>query len=140
MKVGHLAILTECAREATFEKGEVLFHEGGPADRLFLIEHGLVALEMHEFPHGTRHIQDIGPGEVLGWSWLFPPFGWDCRATAVEAVTAVVFSGAHLLVVAEENHDFGYELMKRVAQVVIRRLQYTRRRALRSETENKAGE
>ena len=50
-----------------------------------------------------------------------------------EPTTAVVVSGAHILVAAEKDHDFGYDLMKRVAQVVIHRLQATRERILNSQ-------
>jgi CRP/FNR family transcriptional regulator, cyclic AMP receptor protein len=67
---------------------------------------------------------------MLGWSWLFPPFAWHFRARAREPTNVIVFNGAHLLVAAERNRDFGYELMKRVAQVVIRRLQAARRQLL----------
>ena len=75
-------------------------------------------------------------GDVLGWSWLFPPFSWNFQARAIEPTSAIVLSGAHLLVTAEGNHDFGYELMKRVAQVVIHRLQATRKQLLAIQVES----
>ena len=72
-------------------------------------------------------VQTLGAGEVLGWSWLFPPFLWDFQARAAEPTHVVVVSGARLLVTAECNHAFGYELMKRVVKIVIHRLQSTRK-------------
>src|SRR5262245_3809934 len=101
MKSKHLAILTEHAREITFETGEVLFLEGAPADRFFLIESGCVGLEAHERADGTVLIQELGPGEVLGWSWLFPPFLWHFQARALGPTRAIVLSGAHMLITAE---------------------------------------
>src|SRR5262245_44330948 len=95
MKSEHLAILTEHAREITFETGEALFWEGEPADRIFLIESGCVGLEAHELGDGTVLVQELGPGEVLGWSWLFPPFMWHFQARALEPARATVLSGAH---------------------------------------------
>ena len=135
MKPDHLAILAECAKEASFKAGEVLFREGEPADRFFLIESGCVALEAHDPAAGTVLVQELGLGEVLGWSWLFSPFAWRFGARAAEPTTAIVLSGAHLLIMAEKDHDFGYELMKRVAQVVIHRLQTTRKQLLNSHVE-----
>jgi CRP/FNR family transcriptional regulator, cyclic AMP receptor protein len=119
-----------------FNPGQVLFHEGDPANQFYLIESGRIALEAHEPADGTVLIETVGAGEVLGWSWLFPPFVWHFQARAVEPTKAVVLSGAHLLVAAERNHEFGYELMKRVAQVVIERLQFTRKRLLAEEIES----
>jgi len=81
-------------------------------------------------------IQDLGPGDVLGWSWLFPPFVWHLQARALEPTGAVVLDGAHLLIAAERNGNFGYELMKRVAQVLIHRLQATRKQLLRQQIES----
>jgi CRP-like cAMP-binding protein len=130
MKSEHLALLTDGAKAVQFKAGEVLFREGEPANQFYLIESGKIALEAHEPANGTTVVQTLGAGDVLGWSWLFPPFVWHFQARAIEPTNAIVLSGAHLLVTAERNHEFGYELMKRVAQVVIHRLQATRKQLL----------
>lgn len=136
MKPEHLALLTEGANATTFKAGDVLFREGEPANQFFLIESGKMALETHDPANGTMLVQTLGAGDVLGWSWLFPPFIWHFQARVIEPTNAIVLSGAHLLVTAERNHDFGYELMKRVAQVVIRRLQATRKQLLALQVES----
>ena len=136
MKPEHLAVLTEGAKAITFKAGDVLFREGEPADQFYLIESGKIALEAHEPANGTTLVQMLGAGDVLGWSWLFPPFTWHFQARAIEPTSVIILSGAHLLVVAERNPDFGYELMKRVAQVVIRRLQATRKQLLALQVES----
>lgn len=135
MKPHHLAMLSKCATEAKYRPGEPLFNEGEPANRFFLIQQGRVALEAHEPGDGTAVVQLLEPGEVLGWSWLFPPFTWHLRARAVEHTSVVVLDGGHLLGCAENDHEFGYELMKRVAQIVIHRLQATRRQLLQVQVE-----
>src|SRR6266571_2108151 len=127
MKPEHLEVIAGCATEATFESDQILFREGEPANKFYLMQSGRVALEAHELADGTAPVQELGAGDVLGWSWLFPPFVWHFQARALEPTEAVVLSGAHLLNVAERDHEFGYELMKRVAQVVIHRLQTTRK-------------
>jgi hypothetical protein len=118
------------AHEVVFESGEYLFHEGEPANRFFLVTEGRVALEAHEAAKGTVPVQEVGEGEVVGWSWLFPPFAWHLRARATAPTTALALDGAHLLVTAERCPEFGYELMKRVSAVVIQRLQATRRKLI----------
>ena len=136
MKPEHLAVLTDGAKAVPFKVGDVLFRKGEPANQFYLIESGKIALEAHEPADGTILVQTLGAGDVLGWSWLFPPFSWNFQARAIEPTSAIVLSGAHLLVTAEGNHDFGYELMKRVAQVVIHRLQATRKQLLAIQVES----
>jgi CRP-like cAMP-binding protein len=124
----HLDIIASGAGKATFEPGQILIQEGEPAGQFFLIKSGRVSLEAHEPANGTAEIEILGPGDVLGWSWLFPPFTWHFRARALEPTETVVLNGGHVLVAAEEDKAFGYEIMKRVADVLIHRLQATRRR------------
>ena len=130
MKPEHLNIIIGCATEATFTPEQILFHESEPANKFYLIQSGRIALEAHEPANGTALVQTLGVGEALGWSWLFPPFVWHFQARALEPTKAIVLNGAHLLVAAERDHEFGYELMKRVAQIVINRLQATRKQLL----------
>ncbi len=126
----HLAVLAEGAKFEEFELGKILFRQGEPANRFYLIQSGRIALEAHTPPNHTVLVQTLGDGEALGWSWLFPPFAWSFQARALEASAAIVLNGAHLLVTAERDHEFGYELMKRVARVVIHRLQVSRKQLL----------
>ena len=127
MKPEYLDVIAGRATEATFESNQILFREGEPANKFYLIQSGRVALEAHEPGGGTVPVQDVGAGDVLGWSWLFPPFVWHFQARALEPTETIVLDGAHLLVAAERNGNWGYELMKRVAQVLIHRLQATRK-------------
>jgi CRP/FNR family cyclic AMP-dependent transcriptional regulator len=136
MRPEHLEILATGASETVFKPNEIIFLENDPAARFYLIESGNVVLEAHEPNDGVISIETLTEGEVLGWSWLFPPFVWHFQAKAMEPTTAVVLDGAHLLVTSEANHAFGFELMRRVSQVVIRRLQSTRKQLLRQSIES----
>jgi len=131
----HREMLIETATEVTFNPEEVIFREGEPANQFYLIRSGRIALETHESADGTALIQYLGAGDVLGWSWLLPPFLWHFRARAVEPSEAIVLNGARVLAAAERNHEFGYELMKRVVQVVIQRLQAARKQLLQQQVE-----
>ena len=136
MKLEHLTVFMKGAKPAAFKPGDVLFREGEPASQFYLIDSGNIALEAHELAGSTVLVQTLGAGEVLGWSWLFPPFTWHFQARATVPTNVVILNGAHLLVTGERDHDFGYELMKRLAQVVIHRLQATRKELLAQQIES----
>jgi CRP-like cAMP-binding protein len=90
-----------------------------------------VVIETEAKERGIIPIQIIGPGDVLGWSWLFPPCYWQFDARALEPTKAVFFYGTRLREYCEQEHDLGYELMKRMAAVIVKRLQATRRQLMR---------
>jgi CRP-like cAMP-binding protein len=129
-----IRLLADCAMAVTFKPGELVFRAGDPANRFYLIHRGTVALEAAVPGRGLTVIQEVGPGEVLGWSWLFPPFYWHFDARAVEPVEAVFFYGTPLRDECEVDHDLGYALLKRMSEVVINRLQAARKKLLDSDT------
>ena len=105
-----------------------IFREGQQADRFYIIHKGRVALETFVPRSGSTTVQTIEAGGALGWSWLYPPFQWQFSARAVEPVEAVAFGAASLREKAEENRDFGYDLLRRVGRVMLDTLQGTRRK------------
>jgi CRP/FNR family transcriptional regulator, cyclic AMP receptor protein len=134
MRPEHLAVLTEGAQEMQFNTGDVLFREGDPSNQFYWIESGKITLETRLPGEDVKVIQILSAGEALGWSWLFPPFTWNFSARTIAPTRMISFSGGHLLVSAEENHDLGYELMKRVGQILIQRLQSTRQELVAQRT------
>ena len=121
-----VAVLEENAMLKTFAAGEVIFREGEPANRFYLIQSGKVSLESNDRDRQSVNIQEIGAGDVLGWSWLFPPFYWQFDARAVEETRAIFLYGTRLREQCEGDKALGYELMKRMAAIIIKRLQATR--------------
>ena len=130
LKPEHLQVLADNAMMMHYGTGGIIFREGDPANRFYLICRGRVVLESHQRDSEPVAIQDIGPGDVLGWSWLFPPYYWHFDARAAEPTEAIFFYGTRLRQKCEEDHDLGYQLMKRTASVVIQRLQAARKRLL----------
>jgi CRP-like cAMP-binding protein len=129
-----IELLAEESMSAEFKVGEQILYQGGPANRFYIILEGRVELESPVAGRDGVHVQTLVAGDVLGWSWLFPPYSWHFDARAVTPVKAIFFYGTRLRELCEENHDFGYELMKRVSEIVIKRLQATRRELAAHET------
>jgi len=127
----HLTQLTECAMPTSFTAGERIFAEGEVANRFYLIESGEVILSAETTPHEQADVQVLKAGDVLGWSWLFPPYYWHFSATASTPVEAVFFYGTRLRERCEQDPSLGYELLKRVSKIVIGRLQTTRQELLK---------
>lgn len=122
--------LAGCAATAGFRAGETIFREGTPADVFYVIRRGRVALELFVPSRGALTIETLEQGEVVGWSWLFPPYFWHFDARAVTAVRAVAVDGACLRGKCDDDPALGYELMRRFSAVLIERLQATRVRLL----------
>jgi CRP/FNR family cyclic AMP-dependent transcriptional regulator len=125
-----LELLAGCAGNVRFREGEMLFREGEPADAFYVVRHGTVALETFVPALGGVTVETIEAGEVIGWSWLFPPYRWHLDARALSTVRATSFDGVCLREKCDGDAALGYDLMKRFAQVLIERLQWTRLRLL----------
>jgi CRP-like cAMP-binding protein len=120
-------ILAECAMRADFETGDKVLAAGEPANGFYLVVHGSIDLETP----GQRtpwRVQTIGMGGILGWSWLFPPYFWHFNAFARQPVRTIFFYGSRLRQQCDRDHDFGYELIKSMSQILIEHLHADRKR------------
>jgi CRP/FNR family cyclic AMP-dependent transcriptional regulator len=122
----HIELITGCASNVVFQPGQFLFREGDEANSFYIIRHGKVMIETFIPEKGPVVIQSRGEGEVTGWSWLIPPYHWHFDARAFELTRAVALDGKCLREKCEEDHDLGYELMKRFAMLIAERLEATR--------------
>jgi CRP/FNR family transcriptional regulator, cyclic AMP receptor protein len=125
-----LASLTDCAMAAHFKTGQTILREGEFADRCYLIETGDVVLESEGKFSEPLVIETIGAGDLLGWSWMFPPYVWQFTARAIEPTTAIFFYGSILRQYCEKDHSLGYELLKRISAVMVKRLQAAHKQML----------
>lgn len=130
MKKEHVEDLITCAGYARYEEGETIFQEGEQANYFYLIGRGRVSLDIHVPHRGIVPVLTIDEGDVLGWSWLFPPYLWQFSARALDQTQAVAFNGRCLREKCQQDHELGYELMKRFASVMTQRLQAARMQLL----------
>jgi len=126
----YLQLAVGCAANVRFDAGELVVREGDEASNFYLIREGQVALEVFAPGRGTMTIETLEDGEVLGWSWLIPPYRWRFDARAAKPTRAIVFDGTCLRGKCGEDHELGYELLKRVAAVLGQRLDSLRYRLL----------
>jgi CRP/FNR family cyclic AMP-dependent transcriptional regulator len=122
----YLDTVVGCVANVVFQPGEFVFREGSAADRFYVVREGRVGVEVFVPNKGPVTIETIEGGEVLGWSWLFPPYRTRFDARALNSVRALSLDGACLRTKCEQDPALGYELLKRFAQVVISRLEATR--------------
>jgi cAMP-binding proteins - catabolite gene activator and regulatory subunit of cAMP-dependent protein kinases len=130
MNPTQLALLSDCAMAVHSKKGQIILREGEPANRFYLIESGKVVLESGEKSGNPLIIETIGAGDLLGWSWMFPPYVWNFTARATESTDAIFFYGTILREYCERDPSLGYELFKRMAPIMLRRLQAARKKML----------
>ncbi|NBC65054.1 MAG: cyclic nucleotide-binding domain-containing protein [Bacteroidetes bacterium] len=121
-----LNLIVGCASNVRFEKDDMIIREGDKANKFYIIREGSVALEIQGPGKGKITIDTLSDGEILGWSWLFPPYHWRFDGRAQDRVRAIGLDGKCLREKCEENHDLGYELLKRFSQIIDQRLQATR--------------
>jgi CRP/FNR family cyclic AMP-dependent transcriptional regulator len=126
MSEAHLAVLALAAKEVRFPAGHRLFEDGGNAKAFWLIESGRVALDLQVPGEGREVIESLGMGDLLAWSWLFPPYQWAFGAVAVVDVRAFEFDAGTVRASCAADPEFGHDLTRRVAMVLARRLRTAR--------------
>ena len=122
----YLDTIVGCASNVRFNAGDFLFREGQTANQFFLIRHGKVTLEIYVPSRGPFIIETAEAGDVLGWSWLFPPYRWHFDARVQELTRAIAMDATCLREKKEADPALGYNLMQRFARVMEQRLQATR--------------
>lgn len=122
---GLVRSIAAAAKPRRFEPGEMIVQEGLPAREFFLIEAGKVALEIVTPDRPRLTIQTLGPGEVLGWSWLTPPYLWRHDARALKPTRVHAFEAAALRAILDRDPAGGYQFLLRLLPVVAQRLEHT---------------
>ncbi|KUO04963.1 cyclic nucleotide-binding domain-containing protein [Streptomyces caeruleatus] len=118
------------AREVSFPEDTRIFEAGGTADRFWVIRSGAVSLDQRVTSIQRVTVASLGSGDLLGWSWLFPPYQWDFGAEAFSPVRAYEFDAAAVLRLCEEDPGLGMSLVRHVAEILAHRLELTRGRLM----------
>ncbi len=123
-----LEFVAGCGHNVHFDAGEYIFREGEPADRLYVLRSGRVALELAAADRDLLIVDTLGPDEVLGVSWLVPPHRWSFDGRALEPTSAISLDATCLRAKCVDDPQLGFALMQRLATVVYARLRSARLR------------
>jgi CRP-like cAMP-binding protein len=130
MPAGYVAVLAGACRATAVRAGHRFFDEGGTASRFWLIAGGRVALDVHSPGHSTLILETLGPGDLLGLSWLVPPYEWQFGATAVQETMTFELDAEAVRAACDADPGLGYQLLRRVMPAASSRLQAARIRML----------
>jgi CRP-like cAMP-binding protein len=125
-----MKFLSDSARETRIKEGDVLFRQGKPADKFYLLRRGQVSVQVPALVGPTLELQVLAQAHMLGWSWLIPPYRWNFQARALEDSELLEFDGSAILARCEEDPKFGYELFKRFAALMSERLDSARQKIM----------
>ena len=122
----YFALIVGCASNVRVDASKMILREGEDANQFYLIRSGKVSIQLMTPNKGPVIIQTLHEGDILGWSWLVPPFTWHFDAKAIELTRMIALDGKCLRAKCENDHDLGYELLKRFADIMTKRLESTR--------------
>jgi CRP-like cAMP-binding protein len=126
----NMGLLAEHAQPRRLVAGEVLFRYGDKAQHFYLIIDGTVSVEVAAIEGPALELQNLGPGAVLGWSWLIGRYAWSFQARAMTATNVIEFDGLAILARCDEDPRFGYELLKRFSALMSERLNFARQKMM----------
>lgn len=126
MPPAQLECLAETASDTVMPARYRIFEDGGYATGFWLIRSGRVALDLQVPGRGLVVIETLGMGDILGWSWLFPPYRWSLGAITLGRSEAFVFDGPVVRARLDADPEFGYEMTRRFLSVAAHRLRATR--------------
>lgn len=130
LKKEYLDLIVGCASNVVFKEGEDIMRENEPADKFYLIREGMAAIYIPLHEQHSITIQTLDGGEIIGWSWLMPPYRYRFSCRAINNVRAIALDAKCLREKCEKDHDLGYELLKRLAGVFTQRLEAARQQII----------
>lgn len=126
----HIQFLAGRARRRRFDGAHVIHRHGDSATTFYVVSKGHISIEVPAILGPTLFLQHLGPGEMLGWSWLIPPYQWSFLIRTEEPVEVIEFDGRAVLAKCESDPKFGYEILKRVSALMSERLAHARQRMI----------
>lgn len=122
----YIKLIVGCASNVKYEAGKTILREGEEANNFYLLRTGKVSIEIKTPNKGPIIIGTLSEGDILGWSWLVPPYVWHFDAKALELTRGIALDGKCLRNKCENDHNLGYELLKRFSEIIVKRLEATR--------------
>lgn len=125
-----LKFLARHAVRRPLQRDEILFRHGDPARHFYLVRDGSVVIEIPAIYGPSLEVQKLGPGQILGWSWLIPPYRWHFQARTDALTEVVEFDGEAVRARCDQDPEFGYALLKCFSALMSERLEAARRKMM----------
>jgi len=125
-----LEFLCECSSAFAIKNGQILFRQGENADKFYVVRSGRISIQMPAIMGPSLEIQTLRKDQVLGWSWLISPYNWTFQAVPEEDSELLMFDGIAILARCEPDAEFGYELLKKFAALMSKRLDVARQKMM----------
>lgn len=126
MSAADLHLIAACGDHQVFAAGSYIARENDPADYFYLIRQGRAVIETFLPERGALSLQTLQDGDIIGWSWLFPPYTWTFDVRAQTRIRCIRLDGRCLRGKCAVDTRLGYELMQRFSRIMTSRLQHTR--------------
>ncbi len=126
MENTYVDLIAGCGRNQVYKPDDWLAREGDMADMFYVIREGRVAVETEIPGRGRVVLATIGAGEIVGWSWIFPPYLWTFDVRVRQTAHVVALDGKCLREKCEADKAMGYQLMKRFSRIMAERLKAAR--------------
>jgi CRP-like cAMP-binding protein len=117
----HVEFLAGCTKNVRIAAGKFLFREGKPAEELYLVRSGKIAIEVHDGKSGIV-IETIGADDAVGWASLTPSSHWDADARVVEPALVFAIDANCLRRKLDADHAFGYSFTRKLMNEIHERL------------------
>ena len=121
-----ISIIAEDSRRLNFSPGEFLMREDEPGSCFFIVLNGQVAIEVFSPERGPIIVSTVGENEIIGYCWLIPPYQCRYDVRAVEHTRTICIDGVRLRQICDENHEVGFELLRRTTELMSELLEATR--------------
>jgi CRP/FNR family transcriptional regulator len=118
----HLHKLATIATEIDFPEGEIIYREGEAGKAIYLVQVGEIVIEMALTADNVITLFTIGPGQLFGWSSLFPARRKQARARAQEMTQAIVIDAGQLRHMFRSDHKLELAILNRMNQVIAERV------------------
>jgi CRP-like cAMP-binding protein len=120
-----LSALAELSEGEQLQSGQIIFAQDDPADRLYVLLSGRVAIRFKPHDGETLTVTEIRQGGVFGWSAALGRRSYTSSAVCLEAGEALGLRGADLRRLCETQPETGVVILERLAEVIAQRLRST---------------
>lgn len=132
----HIEFLATNSIFVEYNKDDFIFNYRDKAEHFYLVIKGIVNLQFFSHEKGSIVLEEIKEGELLGWSWLKPPFMWRFDALSLTDTKLLCFDADKILKKMNQNSKFGYAVQNIFMNIITDRLQSTRIRLLKELGDN----